>query len=143
MKGASKHIVNIFALIAFCIILSACGISSSKQEHMQMSLENSLSEAFLNQDNFVAFIPKVSLRNLEKGGAFKYEDAAYHGSFSCSFKNLDKDSEVVIRGTAIFDKKGNLIKDSDGKYGIYVIMITENNKEMDLNSCIYKIKEFN
>lgn len=63
--------LKVLSYVFIASTVASCGISSAKQEQMQMSLENSLNEAFLNQDNFVAFIPDISLKNIERGGCIQ------------------------------------------------------------------------
>lgn len=125
------------------ILLSACGISTSKQEDLRIGLQNSLDEMFLSQDAFTAFSPEVKLTNVEKGGAFKYKDAAYHGNFSCIFEDMKEGIPVVLNGVAIMDENGQVVKGDDGKCGIYIMLITENRKRVDRKSSIYNLKQFN
>ena len=107
---------------------------------MQNNLDLSLREIFLSQDKFTAFAPIVTLTDIKKSDE---RGAAYCGTFSCKFENMNKNSEVILRGIAYFDKNCNVTKENNGKAGILVMMITENMKQLDLDSCIYKLPQFN
>ena len=107
---------------------------------MLINLDMSMREMLLEQNKFTAFAPTVTLTNIKKSDE---RGAAYCGTFSCKFENINENSEIILRGIAYFDKNCNITKEGNGKAGILVMMVTENMKQLDLDSCIYNLPQFN
>ena len=105
---------------------------------MYISLKLGLDEAFAAQDSFVAFLPKVELREIKRGTFFSI--SGYRGQYSCSFS--DRDNKVRIYGAAGFTKDGSLARMSNGKLAIDVYVVTVNNHEETAATSIYNVPMF-
>lgn len=128
-----------YALCGGLLLLSACGISQKQQTQMENSLSVALTDAFLQQDDFVAFAPKVELSDVVSGSAMGW-DCAYHGSFSCSFD--DRDSHVVIAGVAGFGEDGRLLSLPNGKLAISVPSVLVDYNRVSSDTSIYNLPCF-
>lgn len=105
---------------------------------MKNSLEVALNSAFLSQDEFVAFAPKVELRNVERG---EYSGAeGYVGQFSCSFS--DGDARVYMTGTVGFNDAGFVVALPNKKLGIWVSTILVDSHPVAVNTSIYNLPSF-
>lgn len=86
------------------LFLTTCGISLEKEETMKNSFSVELGDILHAQNDFVAFIPKIMLLDLQEGESPVSESDGYHGCFNCYF--MDKDHQVYLYGIVGFDKEG-------------------------------------
>lgn len=121
-----------------CLLLSACGVSTHQKEQMLNSLSAALDEAFLSQDEFVAFAPTVELGDVEKGGTMGM-DCSYHGNFSCSFDSGN--SRVIMHGAAGFDENGFVAR-LDGKLAISLISVIVDMERVSTSTSVYNLPIF-
>lgn len=127
-------------LFSLCLLLASCGVSSVKQEQMQTSLYNAMTDAFLAQDEFVAFAPSVELRDVEQGESPWSPADGYHGNFSCDFEDGEKRIHLV--GAAGFNKNGSVAKIEDGRLAVEVIVVLEGSQNVSPSESIYNIPAF-
>ena len=129
-----------YALCGGLLLLSACGISQKQQTQMENSLYVALTDAFLQQDDFVAFAPKVDLLEIEKGESSVSPVDGYHGVFSCEFKSGE--NNVRIHGSAGFDKYGSVIHLPEGKVALDVFLIMVGTNREDAAKSVYNVPAF-
>lgn len=122
------------------LALSSCGISGEKQERMRNSLDATLNSAFLAQDEFVAFAPKVELRDIEKGESAWSAADGYHASFTCSF--TDNGQSVHLSGAVGFDSEGFVARCKDGRYPIDVVLVLVDAKSVPVSDSPYNLSIF-
>lgn len=128
--------------LVFCgllvLLLSSCGVSNERKEEMQNSLYVALTDAFLEQDAFVAFAPSVELREVERGAFFSVD--GYRGLFSCSFS--DGKSSVYLNGSCGFDKDGFLATMPDGRLAVDVLVILVDSRPVNVSTSICNLPVF-
>ena len=114
---------------AAMLLMTACGVSQKDKEYMQIVLQNSLNEYYMNSDVSCMFL-KADLKKVEKS---ELPDSKYIGHFSTEFESHNK--PVRLYGDVYFDESFQIKKMSSeyGKniVGIYIFLGYISNKEID------------
>ena len=122
------------------ILLASCGVSSSDKSQMETGLSVCLGDAFLAQDDFVSFSPKVELLEVEKGESSLSLPDGYHGTFSCSFEA--QGSQVHLSGSVGFDGDGRVRTLPNGKLAIQIPSILVDSRMVAPDTSIYNLPVF-